>query len=142
MKIELIGITQFLKGNNTPDELLEFAGRICYRSTQRGDAGDFVMKRVREGHESIIEHLRFIFRITGVPDSELLDAYRVAQGIALTIMGESKVLSLNARTLRDMVRDSDTQLARALLEIATRECPSVFQDLASNCKLSQVAPNS
>jgi len=129
MNIELIGITQFLTGNKTPDGLIEFAGRVCYRSAPRGDAGDFVMKRVREGHESIIEHLRFIFRITGVPDSELLDAYQVAQGIALTTVGDSRVLSLNARTLRDMVRNSDTRLARALLEIVTRECPSVFQDL-------------
>lgn len=66
MNVELIGITQFLKGNNTPDELLEFAGRVCYRSAPRGDAGDFVMKRVREGHESIIEHASATFYITGI----------------------------------------------------------------------------
>lgn len=66
MNVELVGLTQSLRGNNSPDELLEFAGRVCYRSPARGDAGDFVMKRVREGHESIIEHASATFYITGI----------------------------------------------------------------------------
>jgi len=66
MNVKLIGITQFLKGNKTPDGLIEFAGRVCYRSAPRGDAGDFVMKRVREGHESIIEHASATFYIMGI----------------------------------------------------------------------------
>ena len=66
MKVQLIAITRFLNGAGTPDELLEFAGRVCYRSMPRGDAGDFVMKRVREGHESIIEHASVTFLIEGI----------------------------------------------------------------------------
>ena len=66
MHVELIGVTQYLKGNHTPEELVEFAGRICYRSAPRGDAGDFVMKRVKEGHESIIEHASVTFLIEGI----------------------------------------------------------------------------
>lgn len=66
MQVELIALTRYLKGGGTPVELLEFAGRVCYRSAPRGDAGDFVMKRVREGHESIIEHASATFYITGI----------------------------------------------------------------------------
>jgi thymidylate synthase (FAD) len=66
MNVELIAITRFLRGDGTADELLEFAGRVCYRSAPRGDAGDFVMKRVREGHESIIEHASATFLIEGI----------------------------------------------------------------------------
>lgn len=66
MQVELIALTRYLQGNGTPDELLEFAGRVCYRSAPRHDAGDFVMKRVREGHESIIEHASATFFVTGI----------------------------------------------------------------------------
>jgi thymidylate synthase (FAD) len=66
MHIELIGMTHFLKGSGRPEELIEFAGRICYRSEPRGNAGDFVMKRVREGHGSIIEHASATFLIEGI----------------------------------------------------------------------------
>jgi thymidylate synthase (FAD) len=40
------------------ENVVEFAGRVCYRSTHRmGTAPDFIVARVREGHEDIIEHM-------------------------------------------------------------------------------------
>jgi len=40
------------------ENLIEYAGRVCYRSTHRmGAAADFIADRVREGHEDIIEHV-------------------------------------------------------------------------------------
>lgn len=48
-----------------PENVVEFAGRVCYRSTHRmGTAADFIADRVREGHEDIIEHLVVTLRIT------------------------------------------------------------------------------
>jgi len=66
MKVELIALTQFLKGKGTPEELLEYAGRVCYRSRPRGDPGPFIQARIREGHESIIEHASATFEISGI----------------------------------------------------------------------------
>lgn len=66
MKVEIIAMTRYLRGNGTPDELLEFAGRLCYRSMPHGNASDFIMRRVREGHESIIEHASVTFLIEGI----------------------------------------------------------------------------
>ena len=66
MKVELIAITEYLRGNGTPEELLEHAGRICYRSEGRGEPGKFIRARVREGHESIIEHASASFEISGI----------------------------------------------------------------------------
>ncbi|MEX1020834.1 MAG: FAD-dependent thymidylate synthase [Litorilinea sp.] len=41
-----------------PERLIEYAGRVCYRSTHRmGTAPEFTAARVREGHEDIIEHV-------------------------------------------------------------------------------------
>jgi len=66
MKVELIAVTRYLRGDGTPEELLEHAGRICYRSEGRGDPGAFIQARVREGHESIIEHASASFEISGI----------------------------------------------------------------------------
>ena len=66
MRVELIAITQYLRGRGTPEELLEHAGRVCYRSQSRGDAGRFIRLRIREGHESIVEHASATFEITAI----------------------------------------------------------------------------
>jgi thymidylate synthase (FAD) len=66
MHVELIAITRYLQGNGTPEELLEHAGRVCYRSENRGDPGKFLRARIREGHESIIEHASATFEISGI----------------------------------------------------------------------------
>jgi len=66
MKVELIAMTRYLQGNGTPEELLEHAGRVCYRSESRGEPGKFLQARIREGHESLIEHASATFEICGI----------------------------------------------------------------------------
>jgi len=66
MQVELIAVTRYLRGEGTPEELLEHAGRICYRSEKRGDPGKFLRARMREGHESIVEHAHATFEISGI----------------------------------------------------------------------------
>ena len=65
MKVELIAITQPVDGG-TSEELLEHAGRACYHSHKQGEPGRFVENRIREGHESIIEHASATFEISGI----------------------------------------------------------------------------
>ncbi len=49
-----------------PEQVIEYAGRVCYRSTHRmGTAPEFIAARVREGHEDIIEHIVVTLRIRG-----------------------------------------------------------------------------
>jgi thymidylate synthase (FAD) len=66
MNVELIAVTRYLRGKGTPEELLEHAGRICYRSEGHGEPRKFLRTRVREGHESIIEHASATFEISGI----------------------------------------------------------------------------
>lgn len=66
MQVELIALTQYLRGKRTPEELLEHAGRVCYRSESRGDPAKFLRARLREGHESLIEHASATFEISGI----------------------------------------------------------------------------
>lgn len=52
-----------------PEQMIEFAGRVCYRSTHRmGTAPEFISARVREGHEDIIEHVVATLRFDDTDD--------------------------------------------------------------------------
>lgn len=66
MQVELIALTQYLRGDGTPEELVEHAGRVCYRSESRGNPAAFIRARLRDGHESIIEHASATFEISGI----------------------------------------------------------------------------
>ena len=66
MKVELIAMTQYLGGDGTPEALIEHAGRVCYRSESRGNSAAFLRARLRDGHESIIEHASATFEISGI----------------------------------------------------------------------------
>jgi thymidylate synthase (FAD) len=66
MQVEIIGVTSFLPGEGSPESLLERAGRACYRSEAKGSPGKFLQARIREGHESIIEHGSVTFDISGI----------------------------------------------------------------------------
>ncbi len=66
MNVELIAITRYLREDGSPEALLAHAGRVCYRSEGRGDRGAFLRARIREGHESLIEHASATFEISGI----------------------------------------------------------------------------
>lgn len=52
---------------DVPERLIEYAGRVCYRSTDKmGRNPRFVAARVKEGHQSIIEHVSFTFLVEGI----------------------------------------------------------------------------
>jgi thymidylate synthase (FAD) len=66
MHVEIIGFTSYVRGEGGSEALLEHAGRSCYRSEPRGEPGRFLKARIREGHESIIEHASVTFEISGI----------------------------------------------------------------------------
>lgn len=48
-----------------PEHVIAEAGRICYRSSGKDD-GKFVKARIKDGHESIIEHASITFVISEI----------------------------------------------------------------------------
>ncbi len=66
MQVELIAVTRFLSGDGSAEALIEHAGRVCYRSASRGNSAAFLRARLREGHESIIEHASATFEVSGI----------------------------------------------------------------------------
>ncbi len=142
LKVELLSFTRMLpaqfddvpisKGAGTLQEnLIEYAGRICYRSDAKmGHNPTFIDLRVREGHEDIIEHVRFIFKVTGQPlnrDVLLLTSLPTVEFTDLG--GDAWIFSMNARNVRDFWRRSDSQLAADLARLALPITPAVFRDL-------------
>lgn len=71
MKVELI--------NATPMEIALEAGLICTDSESKADSYDatnFIGKLVEQGHESVIEHIYYNFRIDGVSRALLQELAR------------------------------------------------------------------
>ena len=66
MNVELIALTRYLRDDGSPEVLIEYAGRVCYRSAGHGDPGGFIRARLRDGHESILEHASATFEISGI----------------------------------------------------------------------------
>ena len=113
------------------ENLIEYAGRICYRSDARmGHNPSFIDLRVREGHEDIIEHVRFIFRVEGQPLDRAVLKLASLPTVEFTDLGEDAwIFSMNARNVRDFWRSSDSELAADFARLASPITPAVFRDL-------------
>ncbi len=113
------------------ENLIEYAGRVCYRSDAKmGHNPTFIDLRVREGHEDIIEHVRFIFRVQGQPlDREVLKLVSLPT-VEFTDLGDGEwIFSMNARNVRDFWRSSDSDLAAQFARLSAPITPAVFRDL-------------
>ncbi len=121
MKVELVALTRYLRGDGTPAELLEHAGRICYRSESRGEPGKFVRARVEEGHESIIEHASATFEISGISRacSHQLVRHRLAS------------YSQESQRYVDM---SEPEWALPADVLESEEAMAIWRDFAENVK--------
>lgn len=76
-RVSLIAHTAF----ESMDVLAEYAARICYRSTQKlGRSPNFIQQRIKDGHESVIEHATATFLIDGISRAcaQELTRYRLA----------------------------------------------------------------
>lgn len=117
----------FIDGPTPAEKLIEYAGRVCYKSTARmGDAPDFIAVRVREGHEDICEHAWASFLMPSAKDHALL-FFAANRYIEVTPINQRlSLVSGNMRALRDFVKSGHgAGLLPSLLSIS----PSVFGDL-------------
>lgn len=141
-KVSLLSYTQLdpvLAGDNVirqglgslQENLIEYAGRVCYRSdTKMGRNPGFISLRMREGHEDIIEHVRFVFRVEAQPlDRDVLLLVSQPSLEYTDLGGDSWIFSMNARNIRDYWRQSQSELAQKLLIQAQNIAPTVFSDI-------------
>jgi thymidylate synthase (FAD) len=57
---------ELVRYTSDPVEAAGRAAGICWNKEEKEDYGAFVKRVVRKGHESVIEHVSFTFRIEGV----------------------------------------------------------------------------
>ena len=125
MEVKLIAKTQYLDG--TPEDLIAHAGKICYRSERQGDARKYILKRIKEGHESLIEHVSFTFEISGISRacSHQLVRHRIASycidGDAVTEL-TSKNRSIKYRTVRELFDMKKHWHSRSRLRLVKLNC--------------------
>ena len=115
------------KGQSTWQEnAVQFAGRLCYASTQRmGTSPNFINARVREGHEDIIEHIVVTVCVYGQDGTHVLRS--VNRHCELTDDIYRWIVSGNLRVWLDFFREGFLTEA---LPILTAIAPAVFAEFA------------
>lgn len=123
---------------NFPEQLIEYAGRVCYLSTHRmGTAPEFISARVREGHEDIIEHVVITFRLEGT-DAPL--RWRILnRHCEVTDLGDGNwLVSGNTRVWLALLREKEVraEFAPILLPTLYQIAPKVYAEFAAESGVS------
>jgi thymidylate synthase ThyX len=107
------------------ENIIEYAGRVCYRSTERmGTAPDFIRARVREGHEDIIEHVVITLRFCG--DDMPLRWRLINRHSEVSEVGNNDwLVSGNTRVWLDLLRRG---IALEALPFLKQIAPAVFAE--------------
>ena len=117
------------------ENVIEFAGRVCYRSTHRmGTASDFIADRVREGHEDIIEHAVVTVRVAGLaPDVAMPPSWRlINRHCEVSDLGDGAwLVSGNTRVWVDFFRQG---IALEALPLVRAVAPAVFAEFPGEAK--------
>jgi len=129
---ELVGVGDLAtiwQGQSTYQEnIIEFAGRVCYRSTHRmGTAANFISARVREGHEDIIEHIVITLRVRG-SDAPLRWRMLNRHCEVTQDVDGSWVVSGNTRVWLDFLRRG---IATEALSLLYAIAPNVYAEYAN-----------
>jgi thymidylate synthase ThyX len=111
------------------ENVIEFAGRVCYRSTHRmGTAPGFIADRVREGHEDIIEHVVVTVRVAGLaPEVATPPSWRMVNRHCEVsdLGGGAWLVSGNTRVWVDFFRQG---IALEALPLVRAVAPAVFAE--------------
>ena len=125
-------------GSTFADNLTEYAGRVCYRSTAKmGHAPSFVQARMREGHEDIAEHAWV--SVSFVDDWFLDPSEFRAASRYFVVDTERKHVSGNARTWLLAGRASPA-IAEPIFGSLKLCAPSIFAELPESDEFSASSP--
>lgn len=74
-----------LARNAKPTNIVEFAGRHCYRSWEKGrDTAAYIKNIIESDHGSVLEHVNYGFAISGISRNLSLEHNRHRVGIAIS----------------------------------------------------------
>lgn len=119
-------ISLIFNGKGTfAENLIEYAGRVCYRSTARmGTAPDFIHARIREGHTDILEHAWLsMTAVIGFP-FDLVEFYKKCRYLFADELDEGQYLiSGGSRAWLEYFRHDSSVMAECALT-----APSIFDE--------------
>lgn len=127
MHVEIIGITTYERQEGGTEALLEHAGRTCYRSEPKGQPGKFLQARVREGHESLIEHASVTFEISGI--SRACSHQLVRHRLASYSQESQRYVNMDAPEFVAPPAVDDNAEARAIWDEFTAQVTDAYQRL-------------
>jgi thymidylate synthase (FAD) len=109
------------------ENLIEFAGRVCYRSVERmGTSPNFIQDKVQRGHEDIIEHI--VVTIEAYIAGDWSDLRVANRHCEITQLRYSWLITGNLRVWLDFFRK---ELLLDALPILTAIAPSVFAEFGA-----------
>lgn len=121
----------------TPDSenLLEYAGRLCYASTSKlGSSETWLQSRIRQGHESLIEHASATFYIKA---SRALTHELVRHRIASYSQRSQRYVhetDMDYITPQELTKDDNTENKRIFREAISSSWQSYQQLLGNGVK--------
>jgi thymidylate synthase (FAD) len=118
-------LLEFFQGTSTFQEnLIEFSGRVCYRSTESmGRSKGFLAARMNEGHEDIVEHVVVCLEF---PYSDSIYHIPLANKYAEVQFIQGNVaVSANLRVWRDIIFNS-------AFDVYRDDMKSIFMSIAPN----------
>lgn len=110
------------------EDLIEYAGRVCYRSTDRqGTAPGFITDRIREGHEDIVEHAWASVSMQWHDDFPAM-LRQVNRYVEASQIGDTDtwLISGNLRVWRDLFL---RRICISALPVVRPLAPTVFADI-------------
>ena len=113
------------------ENLIEYSGRLCYRSTAKmGSSPTFINKRVKEGHEDIIEHGSATVIMAGANMYSLYQAKNTNQHISTLYRRDegASMVTANMRSWLDLFRKG--HFVSALPEVRAL-APRLFDEFDS-----------
>jgi thymidylate synthase (FAD) len=86
------GLSWAQTGSTPAEQLIEFAGRICYMSfgTRQSPKSnrEYILNLIRSGHDSVLEHVNWTFLLTGVTRAFTHQLVRHRAGMAFSQLSQ------------------------------------------------------
>lgn len=135
---------EFLNMTENPLQAIEIAGRTCYKSEDKiteGSAEKFVKMLIKRGHEAMIEHAHFIFKINdGLYDALVKLEHRPF--IFLTLQMHGYLVSGNARAFRDLIHHPQLNIRfRGLIASLIYNIHPALLNPADECLKDSIIPD-
>jgi thymidylate synthase (FAD) len=126
------------------ENLIEFAGRVCYLSFGKGrqapgSNADYIKRLISQGHESVLEHASWSFLITGITRSFTHQLVRHRIGFSFSQLSQQYHDESTAEFLPPPGLEADTVLFQKWQDVV-RRLASTYNELLQTISAGDEMP--